>query len=108
MSSFGKCFICEGQLSEGVTREVKENGVKTLIEYNIKWKDGKQSQLEGLKSTKVHEKCRKVYTKARSDETFQARQKTFQVPTTSLRSLASDFNFLQDCLFVAKTHQMSF
>ena len=59
MCSLRKCFIYEGQLSEGVTREVKEKDVKTLIDYNIKWKDGKQSQLEGMKSVKVHEKYRK-------------------------------------------------
>ena len=55
MSSLKKCFICEGELSEGETREVKEKGVQTLIDYSVKWKDGKQSQLKGLKSVKVHE-----------------------------------------------------
>ena len=51
----GKCLICEGLLSEGVTCEVKEKGVRTLIDYSIKWKDGKHSQLEGLDSVTVHE-----------------------------------------------------
>lgn len=99
MSSLKKCFICEGELSEGETREVKEKGVQTLIDYSVKWKDGKQSQLIGLKSVKVHEKCRKVYTKARSSEAFRLRQEPSQVPTTSLRSVVPDFDFLNDCVF---------
>jgi uncharacterized Fe-S cluster-containing radical SAM superfamily enzyme len=82
MSSSGKFFI-----SEGVTREVKEKGVKTLIDYSIKWKDGKHSQLEGLKKVTVYEKCRKVYTKERSAEAFHSRRQTFPRPTTSLRCL---------------------
>ena len=39
--------------------------MKILIGYSTKWKDGKQSQLEELKSVKVHEKCWKVYMKKR-------------------------------------------
>ena len=102
MSLLGKCLICDGQLSAGETRDVKEKGIKTLIDYSIKWKDGKHSLLEGLKSVKVHEKCRKVYTKERRAETFQAKQKTSQVPTTSLRNLELRFDFLHDCLFCGK------
>ena len=59
-----------------VTRKVKEKGVRTLIDYSIKWKDGKHSQLEGLESVTLHEKCRKVYTKERGAEAFQPRHKT--------------------------------
>ncbi|XP_076040412.1 glutamate--cysteine ligase isoform X1 [Oratosquilla oratoria] len=108
MSSLGKCLLCDGQLSVGETREVKEKGIKTLIDYSIKWKDGKHSLLEGLKSVKVHEKCRKVYTKERRAETFQARQKTSQVPTTSLRSQELQFDFLHDCLFCGKDASSDF
>ena len=50
MSSLGKCLIYVGHLSAGETRDVKEKGIKTLIDYSIKWKDGKHSLLEGLKS----------------------------------------------------------
>ena len=92
----------------GETRDVKEKGIKTLIDYSIKWKDGKHSLLEGLKSVKVHEKCRNVYTKERRAETFQARQKTSQEPTTSLRSLDLRFDFLHDCLFCGKDASSEF
>ena len=111
MSLLGKCFICDGQLSAGETRDVKEKGMKTLIDlidYSIKSKDGKHSLLERLKSVKVHEKCRKVYTKERRAETFQAKQKTSQVPTTSLRNLELRFDFLHDCLFCGKDASSEF
>ena len=108
MSSLGKCLICDGHLSAGETRDVKEKGIKTRIDFSIKWKDGKHSLLEGLKSVNVHEKCRKVYTKERRTETFQARQKTSQEPTTSLRSLDLLFDFLHDCLFCGKDASSEF
>ena len=108
MSLLGKCLICDGQLSAGETRDVKDKGIKTLIDYSIKWKDGKHPLLEGLKSVRVHEKCWKVYTKERRAETFQAKQKTSQVPTTSLRNLELRFDFLHDCLFCAKMDQVNF
>ena len=108
MSSLGKCLICDGQLYADETREVKEKGIKTLIDYSIKWKDGKHSLLEGLKCVKVHEKCRKVYTKERRAETFQARQKTLHEPTTSLRSQDLRFDFLHDCLFCGKDASSEF
>lgn len=60
MSSLKNCFIYQALLSEGETLDVKEGGIKTLIKYNVKWKDGKHSQLEELKCVRVHEKCRKV------------------------------------------------
>lgn len=63
MSSSEKYFICEELLSDGVTREVKAKGLKTLIDYGIKWKDGEDSQLTGLKSMTEHEKCKKFTQK---------------------------------------------
>ena len=99
MASPGKCLICEGVLSEGVTREVKEKGVRTLIDFSVKWKDGKHSLLQGLKSVTVHEKCRKVYTKERRAEAFQSRHKTSTDPKQMLRYQDSNFDFLHDCLF---------
>ena len=104
----GKCLVCEGLLSEGVTREVKEKGVRILIDYIIKWKDGKHSQLEGLDSVTVHEKCRKVYTKERSAEAFQSRHKTSTDPKQLLRSKDSEFNFLHDCLFCGENASTEF
>lgn len=84
MSSSGKCFICKGNLSEGVTSEVKEKGGRTLIDYNSKWKDGKHSHLKGLRRVTVHEKCRKMYTKERNAEASQTRRQTSPGPTSSL------------------------
>ena len=108
MFSMNKCFICEGELSEGETREVKEKGLQTLIDYSTKLKDGKHSQLKDLKSVKVHEKCRKVYTKARRAEYFRSRQEHPQVPTTSRRSLTPDFDFLNDCVFCGEEGSYNF
>lgn len=71
----------------GVTREVKEKGVKTLIDFSIKWKDGKQSPLERLKSVTVHKKGRKVYTKESAESCLKC-----------LREVVPDFDFLHDCL----------
>ena len=97
-------LICGRQLSVGETRD--EKGIKTLIDY--KWKNGKHSLLEGVKSMKVHGKGSKVYTKERRAKTFQARQKTLQMPTTSLRSLDLRFVFFMRVSFVEKMHQVSF
>ena len=88
-----KCFICEGLLSEGEAREVEEKGVRTLIDYSIKLKDGKHYQLKGLNSVTVHEKCRKVYTKERSAEAFQSRKKTSTNSNQLLRCQESKFDF---------------
>jgi len=48
--SSSECFICEKNLPDCNTREVKENGLKTLIEYSVKWKDDKHLQLKELKN----------------------------------------------------------
>lgn len=108
MSSLRKCFICERQFSEGVIREIKEKSVKILINYSIKRKGGKQTQLKGLKSVKVDGKCRKVYAEERCAKTFKSRQETSQVPTMSLRCIVSGFDFLHDGLIVEKKHHMNF
>ena len=103
-----KCIICEGTLSEGLTREIKEKGVRTLIDYSKKWKDGKHTQLKGLDSVTVHEKCRKIYTKERSDEAFQARHKASADDKQLLRSKESEFNFLCDCIFCGENASIEF
>ena len=79
MASPGKCLICEGVLSEGVTREVKEKGVITLIDFSVKWKDGKHSLLEGLKSVTVHENVGKYIRKKEVLKLFNQDIKPVQI-----------------------------
>lgn len=97
MSSSEKCFICDELLSSFCTREVKEKGLKTLIEYSIKWKDGKHVQLKELQKVTVHEKCRKAYTKKRSSQFFESKQQ--EKSTTLIRRPEVSFNFQKSCLF---------
>lgn len=64
--------------------------------------------MEGLNSVIVHEKCRKVYTKERSAEAFQSRQKTSTDSKQLLRRQDSKFDFLHDCLFCGEDASVNF
>ena len=92
------CFICDRLLSEDDTREVKERGIKTLIEHSIKRNDGKDSQLKGLKNVTVHEKCRRKYTR---ETVEQSPSKQSTSSESTLSNLSPIFDFLHNCLFCA-------
>lgn len=65
-----KGFICDELLSEVVSCKVEEMDVKTLMGYNIRWKDERYSQIEGPKTVTMHEEWREVLTKDKSAEAF--------------------------------------
>lgn len=52
-----KCFICDSELGEGTgVTEVKQGGIESLSQANVKRKDGKVSVLKGMTSTVIHTK----------------------------------------------------
>ena len=87
MTTSGKCLICEDLLSKEATRKVKEKGVRTLIEFSIKWKDDKHSQLKGLNSVIVHEKYKKnVYKKKEVLKFFNQDIKLYRSQSSTKKS----------------------
>lgn len=100
------CFICAKLLTESEIVTIKR-GMKTLINASIERADEFLEYLKNKKSVKIHESCRKNYTRKssiaaankRQREEQQASTSTESPPRTRLRSNESAFCSKKQCLF---------
>lgn len=108
MSNEEVCFICDRPLSADLVYEVKERGIKKIVECSTKRNDDKGTLLSGLSSVTVHQKCYKRYT---NEKNVAVAVKRLTRPAPELRPAPemrpdgipqrtkNDFNFKNNCLF---------
>ncbi|CAH0556725.1 unnamed protein product [Brassicogethes aeneus] len=100
------CFICAKLLTESEVVTV-ERGMKTLINASIERADEFSEYLKNQKSVRIHENCRKNYTRKSSIAAANKRQRkeqeastsTASPPRTRSRLTDSAFCFKKLCLF---------
>lgn len=94
------CIICDKAVANNRGRKVQKQGLQTLTDYSIKFRDKKHSKCEILESAMVHTKCRMEYINRKEEENCDE-ESTISPPKAKLRTL-SGFDFENLCFFCSE------
>lgn len=102
--SLNTCFICDEGFTEGNGVIVKRRGIITFLNSSFIRKDDKADVIKNLESVKVHEECRKGYSRIdRINPQDTLGQSTVRSPVKNkLRSTNLTFNFKESCFYCEK------
>lgn len=94
------CIFCKKELEDSAVTVTK--GLQTIIRTSIERKDSIHLALRNVNIIKVHNECRKQYTRPSN---IKSAIQSLQQATTSqhcLRELENKFNFKRDCVMWGK------
>lgn len=101
--SLNTCFICDEGFTENNGVIVKRKGIMTFINSSNIRRGGKADVVKHLESVKVHEKCRKQYSRIECINPQNILSQSLCSPVKrKLRSTKPSFNFKETCFFFVK------